>query len=63
NVMSWEYTLEEAVTMSTLTPAKNLGVDSQKGSIVPGKDADLVILDADLNVKTVIIEGVILKQD
>ena len=63
NVMSWGYTLEEAVTMSTLTPAKNLGVDNQKGSIAPGKDADLVILDADFNVKTVIIEGVILRQD
>ena len=63
NVINWGYTLEEAATMSTLTPAKNLGVDSQKGSIAPGKDADLVILDADFNVKTVIIEGVILKQD
>ena len=59
NVMNWGYTLEEAVTMSTLTPAKNLGVDNQKGSITPGKDADLVILDGDLNVKTVIIEGII----
>ena len=57
NVVNWGYSLEEAVTMATTTPARNLGVDYRKGSIAPGKDADLVILDADLNVKTVIIEG------
>ncbi len=63
NVVGWGYTLEEAVTMATLTPARNLGVDGQKGAIAPGKDADLVILDADLNVKTVIIEGEIVRNE
>lgn len=57
NVVNWGYTLEEAVTMATMTPAQNLRVDNRKGSIAPGKDADLVVLDADLNVQTVIIEG------
>ncbi len=63
NVVGWGYTLEEAVTMATLTPAKNLGVDRQKGSIAPGKDADIVILDADLNPQAVIIEGEIAKNE
>ena len=61
NVVSWGFTLEEAATMATLTPAKNLGVDGQKGSITPNKDADIVILDADLTVKMVMIEGKIIK--
>ena len=63
NVVSWGYSLEEAVTMATLTPAKNLNVDEQKGSIAPGKDADLVILDADLNPKAVMIEGKFVKNE
>ena len=63
NVVSWGYTLEEAVTMATLTPAKSLNVDKQKGSIAPGKDADLVVLDADLNPKAVMIEGKFVKNE
>ena len=63
NVIRWGYTLEEAVTMATLTPAKNLGVDKRKGSIAPGKDADLVVLDADLNPKAVMIEGELIKNE
>ena len=63
NVVNWGYTLEEAVTMATITPARNLGVDNRKGSIAPGKDADLVILDATLDVQTVIVEGSIVKNE
>ena len=63
NVVSWGFTLEEAVTMATLTPAKSLKVDEQKGSIAPGKDADLVVLDADLNPKAVMIGGKIVKNE
>jgi N-acetylglucosamine-6-phosphate deacetylase len=63
NVVSWGYTLEEAVTMASLTPAKSLGVDKQKGSIAPGKDADLVILDTDLKPKAVMIEGKFIKNE
>ena len=63
NVVSWGYSLEEAVTMATLTPAKSLKLDNQKGSIAPGKDADLVILDAELNPKAVMIEGKFVKNE
>ncbi len=37
--------LVEAIQMLTLTPARVIGVDDRKGSIAPGKDADLAIFD------------------
>ncbi|MGH2565191.1 MAG: amidohydrolase family protein, partial [Ginsengibacter sp.] len=52
--------LIEAVRMITLTPARIMNVDQHKGSIAIGKDADIVILDHDINVQTTIIGGKIL---
>ena len=52
NVISWGYSLEEALTMATVTPAQNLGVAESVGSIAIGKAADVVIVDADLSVQT-----------
>lgn len=42
---------------ASLTPARWIGVDDVTGSIKIGKRADLVLLDADLNVKTTIVKG------
>lgn len=50
-------TLEEAVRMMTLNPAKMMGVDVAKGSLEKGKDADIVIFDNDINIKQTIIKG------
>jgi N-acetylglucosamine-6-phosphate deacetylase len=47
----------EAVKMMTLTPARIMKVDKQKGSITAGKDADIVIFDNDINIKTAIVKG------
>jgi len=52
--------LVEAVRMMTLTPARIMKIDKQKGSIVKGKDADMVIFDNDINIKTAIVKGEIL---
>lgn len=49
--------LDKALKMASLNPARLLGVDDQKGSIEVGKDADLVITDGDLNVYTTLVEG------
>ncbi len=57
NVLGWGFSLEETLTMATLTPAKNLGVDDRIGSIAPDKAADLVILDPDFNIRHVILQG------
>ena len=49
--------LPEAVRMASLTPARILGVDSDVGSLEVGKRADLVVLDAELNVRQVYVGG------
>lgn len=49
--------LPTASIMLSLTPAKRMGADKQKGSIEVGKDADLVIADKDLNIKQVMVGG------
>ena len=38
-------TLVDAVQMAAVNPAKQIGVFDRKGSITPGKDADLVVLN------------------
>lgn len=47
----------DAVRMLSLTPASIIGADKTKGSIERGKDADVLIIDDDLNVKKVITGG------
>lgn len=49
--------LHRAVQMITATPAVILGLESSKGSIAPGYDADLVIFDEDIRVHATIING------
>lgn len=47
-----------AVRMATLTPAKILGLQADLGSVEPGKRADLILLDDDLRVQRVFLDGV-----
>jgi len=49
--------IAEAVRMASLTPSKVIGVDSRKGSIAPGKDADIAVFDDDFNVWRTMIGG------
>lgn len=49
--------LVEAVRMMTLTPARIMKIDKDKGSIEKGKDADLVIFDKNIKVSCTIIGG------
>ncbi|MCC8064190.1 MAG: N-acetylglucosamine-6-phosphate deacetylase [Clostridiales bacterium] len=55
--VSFGVPLEAAVTAATLAPAKVIGRDGEIGSIAPEKQADLVVLDSQLNVKAVYIDG------
>ncbi len=43
--------------MASATPARILGIGDQKGALSAGKDADLLILDGDLNVSSVYVAG------
>jgi N-acetylglucosamine-6-phosphate deacetylase len=49
--------LEDAVRMASGTPARIMGVADRKGSLEAGKDADMVILDAGLEVTMTMIAG------
>ena len=54
--------LLEAVRMMSSTPARIMNVADKKGSLVKGKDADIVIFDKDINVQTTIIKGRVVHQ-
>lgn len=49
--------LQETIRMATLTPARILGIDAERGSLAVGKIADLVILSQDLQVRDVYLAG------
>lgn len=51
----------EAVYMASAVPARIAKVTDTKGRIKQGYDADIIIFDPDINVKTTIINGQILK--
>ncbi len=49
----------EAVRMMTTTPAAIMGVGDRKGALLPGKDADIVIFDEQINVRYTLVGGTI----
>ena len=49
--------LRDAIRMATMTPAKIIGLDGSKGSLEPGKDADLVVIDEQLTVYLTMVRG------
>jgi N-acetylglucosamine-6-phosphate deacetylase len=58
NVMRFAgLSINDALRMATTTPAEALGLSSRKGIIQPGADADLALVDPDLNVHATIING------
>jgi N-acetylglucosamine-6-phosphate deacetylase len=50
--------LEEALRMASLYPAKAVGIDNRYGRIQSGHIADLVVLDEKLQLVDVIVKGV-----
>ncbi|MBO4884658.1 MAG: N-acetylglucosamine-6-phosphate deacetylase [Clostridia bacterium] len=49
--------LQQIVRMASLNPARAIGAADRKGSLEAGKDADIVITDADFQVVRTIIAG------
>jgi len=49
--------LSDVIRMASLTPAERVGLDREIGSLELGKRADVILLDADLNVRRVFIGG------
>lgn len=51
--------LRNVIEMASINPAKQLGVFDKKGSIAKNKDADLLLVDDDLNIKYTICQGIL----
>jgi len=49
--------VSDAVRMMTSTPAAIMGIADRKGSLVAGKDADIVIFDGNIDIRYTIIGG------
>jgi N-acetylglucosamine-6-phosphate deacetylase len=52
-----DVSLVEAVKMITLTPARVMGIDRRKGSIMVGKDADIILFDDNICIQFVMVKG------
>jgi N-acetylglucosamine-6-phosphate deacetylase len=57
SVLNMGIPLEDAVRCAAVNPAKAIGIYDTYGSITPGKVANIVLLDKDLNIKSVIVKG------
>jgi N-acetylglucosamine-6-phosphate deacetylase len=57
NVVALGVPLSAALRMLTANPARQIGLGSRKGVLAPGADADLVFLDANLEVRGVMTRG------
>lgn len=49
--------LIEAIQMASAIPARIMKINDKKGSLEPGKDADIVIFDENININTTIVNG------
>lgn len=56
-------TLLDVIEMTSTNPAKQLNVYDRKGSIAIGKDADLLLVDDELNINETICRGVITTEE
>lgn len=58
NVYDWQVvTAEQALRMATEVPARSAGIAGSCGSILPGRDADFIVLDAELNLEATYMAG------
>lgn len=57
NLVGFGVPFEQAVKAATLTPAEAIGLEGEIGSIEPGKRADLVVLDQNLDIVAVYHEN------
>ena len=57
-----DHPVEDVIPLMTINPARAMRMDDRKGSIEVGKDADMVLLDDDLNVAATIGLGRLIYQ-
>lgn len=61
NVINFGIKIEHAFKIASINPAKAVKIDDVTGSITEGKRADLLVLDKELNLKKVIVNGKVFK--
>ena len=49
--------LHEAVACASLHPARSIGAEERKGSLLPGRDADVLLMDGDCRIHAVYKKG------
>ena len=49
--------IPDAIKMASLNPAKVVGLDSQTGSLEPGLDADIIVVDNEMKVYLTLVKG------
>ena len=54
--------MTDAIRMMTMTPAVIMNISDHKGSLTPGKDADIVLFDEQINIHTTMVKGKIVYQ-
>jgi len=57
NLLSFGIPFKHAVKSCTINPAKAIGQDKVTGSIEKGKNADLLIVDENMEIKSVFVKG------
>ena len=53
NLLEWGIAPQDALRAMTLTPARQIGLDGEIGSLAVGKRADIVVMDKDWNIMAV----------
>jgi len=53
--------LPDIIRMASLTPAERTGIDQETGSLAAGKRADLLVLNGELKVQTVVMRGQVMR--
>ena len=57
NVINFGIPVKQAIKSATINPARSIRVDNETGSIKEGKNADLLVVDKDMNIKLVVVKG------
>lgn len=57
NVINFGIPVKQAIKSATINPARSIRADNETGSIKEGKNADLLVVDRDMNIKLVVVKG------
>ena len=56
-VQKTDIPLADAVRMASETPARIMGIADRKGTLEPGKDADIIVFDEGIEIRLTLVEG------